>query len=274
MSDISVFLDEIIESAAARERILCSAEKFPEAKMLACRIAAGEELIPERGLMQLLVFAHLSGFALERFLSLGVPRDIAIGTLRDINVWINNYASVSDGEIGVSEFDWLKLHYRAELFRIGRLQFRAVKPSFPTPTEKPFVIETHIPEGEPLSYEACLESFSSAEKFFSEIFPECRWDLFVCDSWLLNPALEKLLPEVSNIVRFMKLWTPTPFEPDFSAQAIERVFGFGKTRAELESLPAKTRLARELKKYLLSGGELNITAGYRKRGEGSPSSKA
>lgn len=67
-----------------------------------------------------------------------------------------------------------------------------------------------------------------------------------------------------NIVRFMKLWTRMPFENDVSAQAVERIFGFGHTIDDIAVFPENTSLQKRVKEFLLNGGTLDITAGYRK----------
>ena len=71
-----------------------------------------------------------------------------------------------------------------------------------------------------------------------------------------------MLPEDSNIVQFMRLWTQTPCDPDNSRQAIQRVFGFGFPADRLPDAPENTSLQRSLKRYLLQGGVLNAGAGY------------
>ena len=86
----------------------------------------------------------------------------------------------------------------------------------------------------------------------------------MCDSWLLNPNLELILKSESNVVKFMKLWTPVPFVSDNSSQAIERVFGFGFKRENLKNAPENTSLQKALKEYLLNGGTMDLTLGYRK----------
>ena len=105
-------------------------------------------------------------------------------------------------------------------------------------------------------------SFEMAEKFFETYCPEYKADYFVCHSWLLNPGMADILNENSNIVRFMRLWNKYDIPTDDSAQAIERVFGFGFKQEELEFAPEETTLQKALKEYLLSGKTLNITAGY------------
>jgi hypothetical protein len=62
----------------------------------------------------------------------------------------------------------------------------------------------------------------------------------------------------------MRLWTPVPFDSDDSFQAIERTFGFGFRKENIKNAPENTGLQRALKKYIIEGGTMDITAGYRK----------
>ena len=101
-----------------------------------------------------------------------------------------------------------------------------------------------------------------AKDFFAKYFSEFSPKFFMCDSWLLCPKLADILEPDSNTVKFMKLWQPIDYPKDNSAQAVERVFGFGFNRNEIEHAPETTGLQRRLKKYLLSGGNIDITAGY------------
>lgn len=171
------------------------------------------------------------------------------------------FYEVQYGQIGLAEFPWLIFHYTGRLFRLGRLQFQLLPAKGHIPSGE-FVMETHIPQGESLDMAACRVSFAMAVEFFGKYFPKYPAACFSCESWLLNPNLSDILPEESNIVRFMKLWTVCEVLEDNSAQAMERVFGFGFDRGELLSAPEKTGLQRALKKYLLAGGQINMCEGY------------
>ena len=135
------------------------------------------------------------------------------------------------------------------------------------------MIETHIPQGEPLREADCLLSFRTAAEFFARHFPQQTADYFQCHSWLLNPHLAELLDAQSNLVRFMRLWTILHMDPDDSAQAIERVFGFHFRREQLADAPEHTTLQRMLKRHLLSGASLDTAVGCRRIPAVSPQMK-
>ena len=256
------FLNEILEDEAVRAVLRDNPTMVEEGRNIARRIIEGETITPPVGRLPLFVLAYLADYALEKNTARGIPREITVATLKDVNVWLHNY-DAQYGDIGLAELPWLIFHYTGDLFRLGRLQYRLEKPLTGMPLAE-VAIETHIPQGEPLNTDACLASFAQAKEFFATYFPEHAPTHFMCDSWLLCPNLPHVAAEESNIVRFMRLWTNIPFPDDNSAQAIERVFGFGFRREQLAEAPEETGLQKRIKRYLLEGGNLPISAGYRK----------
>lgn len=255
------FINEILEDEAVRELLRSNPAVAEEGRQIARRIEGGERIVPPAGLLPIFVLAYLADFALEKNTARGIPREITVATLKDVNIWLANY-DAQYGGIGLAEFPWLVRHYTGNMFRLGRLQFCLKAPLAGMPSAK-VAIETHIPQGEPLDVDACLASFAQAKDFFATHFPADEPTYFMCDSWLLCPDLVRVAAENSNVVQFMRLWTPVPFPADNSAQAIERVFGFGFSPERLAEAPETTGLQRRLKAYLLGGGSLNISAGYR-----------
>ncbi len=255
------FINEILENNEIKE-ILKNYDRIEEAKEVAKQVKIGEKVKVENGIFPICVLAFLAPYALEKNEKLGVSKEITVKTLKDVNVWIDNYFT-KNNELGLGEFNWLIYHYTGDLFHLGRLQFRIAKSLEGIP-ECEYAIETHIPQGDALTEEKCLEAFSLAKDFFNKYFPETQVKYFMCDSWLLNTNLEKILKPESNVVKFMKLWTPVPFVSDNSSQAIERVFGFGFKRENLKDAPENTSLQKALKEFLLKGGTMDITLGYRK----------
>lgn len=258
------FINEILEDERVIQELHKHSELKEKGKTIADYIVKHHDYPNiEAGLLPIFVLGYLADSALDRNLERGIPRAITIQTLKDVNVWLRNYEK-QYGDIGLAEFHWLIFHYTSRLFRLGRLQFQMAVADVAIPTGD-FVIETHIPQDEPLNIEQCMLSFEMAAHFFDTYFSEYKADYFICHSWLLNPRIADLLYENSNIVRFMKLWDKYAIPNDDSAQAIERVFGFGVKQNDLAFVPEKTSLQKALKEYLLSGKTFNITAGYMRR---------
>jgi len=66
------------------------------------------------------------------------------------------------------------------------------------------VLQLHIPGGEPMYYDQCGEAFEQALEFFPRHFPDYEFAGFACSSWILDTALQALLPDESNLVRFQR----------------------------------------------------------------------
>lgn len=248
------FINEIVEDDVIRSAILANIQHAERARELADEIIDGKKPSVEPGMQAVFVLGYLANYALKINSERGISKDITISSLKDINVWFKNYKTKT-GKIGIGEFDWLLHHYTGRIFRLGRLQFHIIE------RDGREVINTHIPQDEPLLQSECIASFDKAREFFREIFPDQNPDRFVCSSWLLNQNLDKILKDDSNIVRFMRLWTKTAVKDDDSAQAKQRVFGFDFD-GDVKNAPETTSLQKNLKAYLLSGGAVNQTEGY------------
>ncbi|RTE10546.1 acyltransferase domain-containing protein [Paenibacillus whitsoniae] len=51
-----------------------------------------------------------------------LPREILVHTFLDVNLWIRGYNDRNHKD-GFEELRWLKIHFKNEIFRVGRLQF-------------------------------------------------------------------------------------------------------------------------------------------------------
>ncbi|MBM7563142.1 hypothetical protein JOC55_000074 [Paenibacillus sacheonensis] len=123
------------------------------------------------------------------------------------------------------------------------------------------VLNVHIPEGSPLSREACSESYAKAVNLAAACFPGLTFRAFVCQSWLLAPQFRTLLPERSNIRQFQSDYRLLPLRSD-EAQTLERVFGYGTTREALQDMKAETSLQHTVRDHLISGGRIQNGAGF------------
>ncbi len=132
-----------------------------------------------------------------------------------------------------------------------RLHRRAWQPVL-TPGDP--VLHIHIPAGSPMDPAACGESFAAALAFFPRHFPEQRFVAFTCSSWLLDAALQKLLPATSNIARFQREVYLLPGRGD-GKNTLVRVFGSVPT--DLSRAPRDTTLRRAILDHLLTGGHLS-----------------
>lgn len=222
-----------------------------------------EEVKQKEHFRQIFLYLYLR-FALDAhadYQRLGIGDAVYFDTFGDITIWAGN--CIRDyGEAGLNQYNWLSLHVRLELFRLGRLQFQMVRAQEDFKIKDHAVrkgepyLEMHIPQGEPLRYEACLDSIVRCREFFKG-----QYKLILCYSWLLSPALKHLLGPEANIIRFQNLFDIYEENPD-SRQAEERVFITVKDNPE--EYPENTALQRAMKRYLMDGKKVGSAGGILK----------
>ncbi|MBQ8028272.1 MAG: DUF5596 domain-containing protein [Clostridia bacterium] len=190
----------------------------------------------------------------------GIDRKIFLSTLSDIKIWCEE-----NENRGLKNSAWLQNHVKGELFRLGRLQFQLYVCNNSTLNYKklPFsygenLVYVHIPKGEKLLQEDCIDSLKQATAFFEKYFPEFRFRYYFCESWLLFQGNKDFMEENSNILKFADLFDHR-YSLKIDFQAIERIFG--KRRLRIKSYPEKTSLQKRAKNYLLSSNKLGIGVG-------------
>ena len=93
-----------------------------------------------------------------------------------------------------------------------------------------------------------------AVDFFAYHFPDYAFRAFDCYSWMLDAQLEDHLPPDSNIARFLGGFYLFPVPGANDAQTIERVFGFGIEKLDLDAAPQDTSLRRAVVSHMRNGG--------------------
>lgn len=204
-------------------------------------------------------YLKLAMDAYEEYQERGYTDQVFDETFYDITIWCRECYR-KHGVYGLDELWWLGQSVKLKLFRLGRLQFEPVlvekdmKGREQTIQAGTKALNVHIPEGEPLKMEACRESFGRAGKFFGQ-----EYQVYVCDSWLLSPHLEEVLPNTSNIIRFQKLFEVTDVGYQYP-QAEQRIFG--EILEDKRQYPENTTLQKRAKEYVLSGKDLGIGVGF------------
>lgn len=114
------------------------------------------------------------------------------------------------------------------------------------------VVSLHIPADGSLSEQVVDETLAETKEFLARYYPDFNYKAFYCGSWLLDPQLEQMLGESSNIVKFGKR-----FQRYTAKSGGEAVFNFvfrkPNMEFELSELPEDTRLERALKAHYLDG---------------------
>lgn len=152
------------------------------------------------------------------------------------------------------------------LFRLGELEyeyapsekadFLRVGPGTPT-------LHVHIPSDAALTREKLDASYAEAWRFFSaEGSAFCENGppkAMVCDSWLLAPALDELLPESSGIRRFAGDYERVRIEED--DDSFYRWLFRKAGPVPLSELAEDSSLQRAVKARLTAGGRIGMAWG-------------
>ncbi|KAB5608581.1 acyltransferase domain-containing protein [Bifidobacterium jacchi] len=116
----------------------------------------------------------------------------------------------------------------------------------------------HIPADGPLDDDEVTQSLAEASRRLGRLGRGTV--VGVCDSWLMDAALERFCPADGNIVRFMRRFLRYPIHAAHP-MIIERVFGWGADSLAIDELPERSSLQRRLKAYLAEGGHVQDAGG-------------
>ncbi|MFB7670912.1 acyltransferase domain-containing protein [Kitasatospora purpeofusca] len=215
-----------------------------------------------------LLFVALAPLARAHHRSLGIPAEVTGSTLADLGRQLA--VSRWRGRSGLGNARWLTLHFRGELFQLGRLQFQRTRlagadiPATGAGGADAWSLQLHIPDHcGPLSPAACDRALDRARVFFPRHFPGEPYRSCHIFSWLLDPQLADHLPAGSNIVRFQRRFSPLeqPDRPTVPEDTNPLKFVFGDVDRPLDSLPRDTAVQRALVDHLRAGGHWYVRGG-------------
>ena len=191
----------------------------------------------------------------------GIPADVFDATMACFPRFISEHR-VSYGRYGFDRDFWTYRQLGSTLFRIGELEYELVDTAVDTSpfacVGLPRVIAIHIPSDARLTPALCDDSIIRARAFLTRFFPDWTGLPFVCESWLLSPALEQLLPAESRIIAFQRrfdILTTDDAAPDW------REWVYQRSDAPIADLPEGTSLQRAMKRHLLAGGTIGTGTG-------------
>lgn len=155
------------------------------------------------------------------------------------------------GEYACDREWWTIRQIGMTLFRLGELEFEL------NTEDGKNVINVHIPSDACITEENCDASIAQAKAFMEEFYPEYENVEYLCDSWLLAPALKKFLPETSKIIRFQnrfEIYKEDQEDTGFTEWL------YHTREYKPEEFAEDTSLQRDIKKYILGGGK--VGCGY------------
>ena len=188
---------------------------------------------------RLVVVTFLLSEKYDNYVRLGVPEEIIEDTFRDVahraRIYFERYSAVG---LSTDDVVWFRHIMNIEIFQLGPLQFQSFKMIYldEETIGEPYmvfsqaqkqqlipgtpVINCHIPKGTSLQPEVVRDSFRCAIKLFEKVFPNLKFEAFLCYSWLLYPKMTAYLPSNSNIREFAGLFSIIGYCSD-NAQALE-----------------------------------------------------
>ena len=194
-----------------------------------------------------------------------IDYEIYRNTILDLK-WKLIECKLVKGIVGISTFKWFEGFFKLTIFSLGRLQFEILKAKCDYEKDgiclkkgQSNVINVHIPRtGAPLDKKSCDEAYSMARKFFKNITGE---DLhFVCNSWLLFPENKNIIPQNTNIYRFMSEYDIVSFEYNLG-EDLWRLFDTEEKNPS--RLPTNTSLRWLYVQHLKNGGRVGTGIGIK-----------
>ncbi len=133
----------------------------------------------------------------------------------------------------------------------------------PILTKKDNVISIHIPADGKLDATAVTSTYAEMKHFLKTYFPHFDYKAFYCASWLLDPTLEALLGEGSNIVKFGKGYRRfIALDGGYGVFYFAfKVTGKPGTDYPFDDLPEHTRLLQAIKNHYKSGKGIYAVSG-------------
>ena len=102
---------------------------------------------------------------------------------------------------------------------------------------------------------------ADAHGLFEDLFPDRRFEVATCTSWLLDEQLQQYLPVDSNIIRFQRRFTPVEGTVDRTDEMHRFIFQRPAPYA-IEQLPLRTSLERAFVTHLREGGRWLMRTGW------------
>ncbi|MDD2552111.1 MAG: hypothetical protein PHQ56_05780 [Dysgonamonadaceae bacterium] len=211
----------------------------------------------------------------EYFDSKNIPSQIFYDSIQDLNFRVTRYYDLH-GEYGLSERDalWIRFMYKGEMFDLGSLSFQKFHFSYAEIERADYdymplseemkqrflegepVINVHIATDADLRPEKIDESFDLAHNFFVTYFPEHKYTVFTCRTWMLYPPTQELLPPDSNITSFANRFEIIATNQN-TKQALDRIYETSDL-TEIERMEKPSSLAKVAYKNL---DKLGVAAG-------------
>lgn len=201
------------------------------------------------GLKLLWVLLEMARETYDDYERRGISKEIFAETMKFTTRFLNTHKQ----QHGTYAFIWAWWFWR-ELsmveYRIGCLEYELVEENDHRE------ISLHIPSDADMSPAAVQASMDAFRAFLAQQYPDWQNEPWVCDSWMMSPALHELLSEESNILAFQNRFKAVSTDED-GLGVLDWVFPPHKTVSD--DLPETTSLQKRMKAWLLSGKKVGWT---------------
>lgn len=213
--------------------------------------------------VKLLLFILLSEHLERLYKEKGLSEKIFYDSMCDLKYKLLECHKLH-GVWGGMTASWFPRFFDVTRFALGRLQFELMDSWFDYDDEDihiktgEHIINVHIPSSGKLLQEDCLDSYKQAYEFYKEYQKDGVLYMY-CHSWLLEPALEEILDENSNIIKFKRNYRV--FRTDKRDVFPDAWRVFYKTNVPFEEYPEDNSLQKKIKEYLLKGNTIGYGLG-------------
>ncbi|MBQ6594598.1 MAG: family 20 glycosylhydrolase [Clostridia bacterium] len=186
-----------------------------------------------------------------------LPEEVWLDTMRAYSRFVGEYFDMY-GTWGFDRGFWTVRQMNALLFRLGALEYELRRREDGAP-----FIDLHIPSDIRLEPAALRDSLERARRFLARWRKDWADAPMECESWLLSPALEDILPAGAAINRFRRAFRVTSIDPE-AKDFLQWVFGLPQEeweRARPGELPGDTTLRRNMKLALVRGEKIGSARG-------------
>ncbi|NEG89539.1 hypothetical protein GFD25_05965 [Bifidobacterium aerophilum] len=222
---------------------------------LALKSVIGED--PD-GMRMLYWMLYAAGqYTFREYCRLGISDPVFDATMACFTRFVGEHKA-SYGTYGFDRDFWTYRQLSTRLFRLGDLEFELAYEYVPACLGSSRVVSMHIPSDARLDPDHCDLSIAKSRAFFARFFPEWAQLPYACESWLLSPALNELLPSSSHILAFQHRFDILETNPDAQDW---REWVFRRSPLPVEALPEDTSLQRNMKRFLLDGGKVGTGTG-------------
>ena len=197
-----------------------------------------------------------------RYKAKGIGAETFVATMKAFSRFVGE----SQARFGRALFDrsfwtWRQLSLR--LFRLGALEYEITEgESVPAAVRKATGmvrgVSVHIPSDADMSEATVNASLAAWHDFAVAYQPRWADAPLWCESWLLSPALERLLRPASHILAFQRRFHIVETVPEAQDW---REWIFDCNPAPIADLPEDTSLRRAVKRHLLAGGTIGVGVG-------------